>query len=476
MKKIFLILVTFGLFLAGCEDKLDMNPHQSLSEAQTFSKAQDFENAVRGVYTEMLDAGAKGEFRVIFPDVASDNLIQCRDGRLTLSDVQDWNLSSDHYYPGNFWAAQYDAINIANKVIANAKDFEAVDEAGRQLIENAVGEAYALKAILHFDLVRIFGESYEKATDQSPGIPYMEEARIGFPERETVRSNYDNIVADLKTAIDKLTLENGKARINKSTAQAYLAKVYFFMGDYDNAITYANKALPNYGLNTIDAFPSIWTDETDKGVIFKLAITEQDGVEWANGFSQTSPDGTKSEYVCDYELYQMYDANDVRLNTYITTSEFNGTNYNHIKKFMGRPGANATPNLVDIKALRTAELLLTRAESYYMTSQEGKALDDLNALRSHRYTGFTPGTETGQALIDEIRKQRRLELAFEGDRWFDLKRRNVAITRASYGDHADGTGDVYRVLTLDKDDPQWLYPIPDYEMNANPKMKQNDGY
>jgi hypothetical protein len=304
----------------------------------------------------------------------------------------------------------------------------------------------------------------------------METSEIGFPEREPVKSNYQNIVSDLKTAINLLSIDKGKTRISKETAQAFLSKVYFYMGDYQNSVTYADSAMAKFTLNGTAEFPAIWTDQTDKGVVFKLAVTEQDGLDWATVFSQTGPTGTKSEYVCDYELYQMYAPNDVRFDSYIITSEFNGTMYNHIKKYMGRPGANATPNLVDLKVMRTAEVLLTRAESHYMLNNETEALADLNTLRTNRYTGYTPGAESGQTLLDEIRKERRLELAFEGDRWYELKRRNEDITRANYGDHADGSGDPYSVLTLDKDDTQWLQPIPEYEMNANPNMVQNDGY
>ncbi|MCD4730617.1 MAG: RagB/SusD family nutrient uptake outer membrane protein, partial [Bacteroidales bacterium] len=94
----------------------------------------------------------------------------------------------------------------------------------------------------------------------------------------------------------------------------------------------------------------------------------------------------------DYDLYLQYSANDVRRSAYITTSPFNGTNYNHIKKYMQKTGSN-TPDLVDLKVLRAAEVLLIRAEAYYRDGNQPAALADLNDLRTERYAGFVDGTE-----------------------------------------------------------------------------------
>src|SRR5690606_29351565 len=135
-----------------------------------------------------------------------------------------------------------------------------------------------------------------------------------------------------------------------------------------------------------------------------------------------------------------------------------------------------TPGIVDVKYLRVAEVLLNRAEAYFNLGDETSALADLNQLRENRYTDFTPGTETGSALSDAIALQRRLELAFEGDRWFDLKRKGLPVERDDFGDFSDGTGSPCFVKTLPAGDPRWQLPIPLYDQHANPDFEPNQGY
>ncbi len=97
-------------------------------------------------------------------------------------------------------------------------------------------------------------------------------------------------------------------------------------------------------------------------------------------------------------------------------------------------------------------------------------------MRKERYTSFTPGTEAGKALLDAILKERRLELAFENDRWYTLKRLGLSVQRSGKGDIADGNGSKALVQTLDANSYLWQWPIPINAIQANPNIKQNDGY
>src|SRR5690606_37866859 len=145
-----------------------------------------------------------------------------------------------------------------------------------------------------------------------------------------------------------------------------------------------------------------------------------------------SPDGIRSEWVATYGLFQLYDTTDVRLLSYIQPdAPFSGATYNAVIKYMGR-NDGTPPGIVDLKYLRVAEVLLNRAEAYAMLNMDGDALADLDHLRENRYTDFTPGTESGQALKDAIDLERRLELAFEGDRWFSLKRKGLPVEREDF--------------------------------------------
>ena len=148
--------------------------------------------------------------------------------------------------------------------------------------------------------------------------------------------------------------------------------------------------------------------------------------------------------------------------------------YNNIYKYFGRAAGNA--NVVDVKALRTAEVLLSRAEAYARLNKNTEALADLNTLRKQRYSDYVAGTETGADLLTAILLQRRLELAFEGSRFFDLKRLGLGVTRSSFGDKSDGTGINNVTKALPAGDIHFQLPFPQSEINANPNIVQNPGY
>ena len=153
-----------------------------------------------------------------------------------------------------------------------------------------------------------------------------------------------------------------------------------------------------------------------------------------------------------------------------------GDEHNAIEKFLGEEGQ--VNGRVDIKVLRSAEVLLNKAEAQFELGLETDALSSLNELRSERYDPFVPGTETGQALEDAIQFERRVELSFEGHRYFDLKRRGEDLVRSDFGDIIDGSGTPPEVLEVPAGNFRFLFPIPLNEINANPVIaeQQNPGY
>ena len=479
MKKIILfVAITVNMF--ACNDKLELEPWQQISTDVALATIEDFEIAVNGIYAEMRDGnnttGAFGSFHFIWPDVAADNLILCRTGRLSYQTVQNWTYSSSYFLANNMFAAIYDAINNANLVITNIENFATKNDEDEVLRKHLYGEALAVRALLHFELIKIYAKSYSQADASDLGVPYMKVSEVSEPSRPTVISNYQDLVTDLTTALENITIDNGATRLSPATVHGILAKVYFEMANYSDAITQATIALNDIGIASLANFPDVWLDQSNDGVMFKVRIEEKDNMLLGNDYSQTSDDGVKSEYVVDYDLFQLYQANDIRRSSYFLNATFDGNSYNAINKYMGRPGAS--PNLVDLKILRAADVLLVRAESYHQTGDYANAEADLNTLKAQRYTGFVPGpTPTPTALLTEIRLERRLELAFEGDRFFELKRLGLPVSRnGNNGDLADGSGQTYDFLSLPLGDPHWVMPIPINEMNANSNMVQNPDY
>jgi starch-binding outer membrane protein, SusD/RagB family len=184
---------------------------------------------------------------------------------------------------------------------------------------------------------------------------------------------------------------------------------------------------------------------------------------------------TKLRVVPDYAFFQQYDATDIRKAAYFETSLFAGNNYNHVKKWYSSTTTTSL-GVVDAKILRASEVQLIKAEALAELGQDGPARTALDAVRSKRYTGFTVGSEVGSTLKAAIAKERRLELAFEGSRFSDLKRKGIAITRSDFGHFADGSGVPAVNKNLPVGDFHFQAPIPVGEMNLNPNMVQNPGY
>ena len=194
MKKLLFILSIISVLgIISCDSKLDLEPWQNSSTDGVFTSIEDFENGIRGVYTELHDLGAYGGYMFIYPDVAADNLIQCQEGRLTLTAVQNWTYASDFYMADAMWEEFYDALNNCNLVISNIVDFE-VEADDQALKNNILGEAYVLRALFHYELVKVYGKAYSQATASDLGVPYMLESEVSTPVRETVISNYNSIV------------------------------------------------------------------------------------------------------------------------------------------------------------------------------------------------------------------------------------------------------------------------------------------
>jgi len=255
--------------------------------------------------------------------------------------------------------------------------------------------------------------------------------------------------------------------------------VYLYNGEYQKVIDAANEVSED--IASMSELPGVYTDSNNAGVLVEWSVnTSSESGESNVGvlYSQSSLENgeivnTISEYVIDFGFLQMIDPNDVRLDVLVFTGENQGNEYNAIKKFLGETGQ--VNGLLDIKVLRVAEVLLNKAEAQYRIGNESEALSTLNIVRDNRYTSYEGG-ESGEDLLDAILFNRRVELAFEGHRFFDIKRLGNSITRTDAGDLADGSGTPPDDLELEAGNFRFLFPIPQAEINANDNIEQNPGY
>jgi len=471
--KILLFLLAAVVFpFSSCNDELELFPFDAVAVDLGYKNLTDFENATKGIYSRFRTSGyygaTSGAASIYFiPDVISDDVILNDNGRRSRETFYDWRYDEDNSSE-TFWATAYSVIQRANLIL---EKIDALEDGAAK--DNFRGEALAARGIAHFDLAKLYADSPAN-TSGSLGVPFVTSTDASLtPARNTLDETYTNILSDLNSAYDLINDDNGRGRLNKNAVAALLSRVHLFRGDFAAVITNADR-VTGVSETPRDRVLNLWKDDEEGSVLWKLVITEPDNVSLGVAWLQESPDGIRSEYNVDYEFFQMYGDDDIRKEVYFETSAFSEVLYNHIVKHRGRFSGNA--NEVDAKAIRYSEVLLNKAEALSETGQDGPALAALDEVRSNRYANFASGNETGQALKDAIAMERRLELAFEGHRFFDLKRKGLPINRSTFGDEADGNGVAAEFMTLPANDHRFNMAIGDGERNANPNMEQNSGY
>lgn len=477
MKKIFytailsvMSLVTF----TSCEDELTKNPYDSLSGDVIFSTPEGFSNAIRGIYSGATSTRYYGGAMFSDPDILTDNVIISANGRQSKSTLFEWTYGANN--TPNLYDRGYKLVRRANAILEN---IDKLSGPAKSIIQ---GEAFLFRGLAHFDMVRTYAKIPTQSTDAntSLGIAYVTTVDPNQkPARNTVAEVYTKVIEDLNKAVSLLPTSNVAGRFTKNTANGLLSRVYLYNGEYQKAIDAAN-AVSGASVSSISNFPGLWKDETTEGILGQILIRIIDNTAIGTQYSQTSPtNGVRSEYVVSYDFYNLFKDNDVRKSTYISTSPYAGNQYNHVAKYFGKTGQ--VNNIVNAKVIRMAEVMLNKAEAYTKlpSPNYGAALVALDAVRSQRYTGFVSGGETGATLEDAIALERRLELAFEGHRFYDIKRKGMDIVRsATNGDLADGSGTPTRAssLVMPAGDHKFQLPIPLAALNSNPNLVQNTGY
>lgn len=476
MKNIFkIVLLVFGvLIFNSCSDELDQNPNDSFSPDTFYQSVNDFEIATRGIYEAFIEETYYGGSFLSRPDITTDNVIIAQSGRHSNQWVHEWRYTANDYWDVLY--APYMVVNRSNLIL----EYIDILEDG-PVKSNYIGEARAARAIALFDMLRVYCQIPTQSGDAngSLGMPIITGTDPAVQQlRPTVSDSYQYVIEELEAAKNLVNANNGSGRLNKDAVNAMLSRAYLYNGNYPAAVTAANAV--SGSIASIANFVNVWTDSNSDGVLFKIDQDQAlDGISIGTEWSQSVGNLIVPEYVMAFDLFNLYATDDIRKEAYILlANDSSGNSYNAIKKMYGEPGQ--TNGTVDAKVIRTAEVYLNKAEAYYrMGGNETNALTALDALRAKRYANYVPGTETGAALLNAIKFERRLELFAEGHRMFDLKRWNEPIVRsATNGEFADGTGSPIPAayLNMPVGNYKFQFPIPQREINIFPEFQQNPGY
>ncbi|MEJ7911614.1 MAG: RagB/SusD family nutrient uptake outer membrane protein [Chitinophagaceae bacterium] len=478
------------MVLPSCKKVIDIEPEFQKDGSKIFTTVADYEFALTGAYSLFRQTGYFGSGGQTtstwanLPDMMTDNLVQTGEDLANWQNQTNWLYTTAENDIDVAWTAAYSVIAQANLVLRNIDQFSAT---GAKQINRIKGQALAIRAIAHFDVLRYWGVDFDR-NSTALGIPYITQVDIELkPKRLTVKESWDNILKDMLEAetrladVDKsINTASNKTNIDQIAVRALLARMYLYAKDYVKAEQYASLAIAAVPLASRAAFPNIWRDASQAEVLWSVSFSPGEGSPSSGAHNAPS---NRNRFRPSASLINLYDnVNDVRFPAYLASRQsgsaasrpilpFGDNTRKIMNKFVTR--GTTLDNVVNWKVVRTGEMYLIRAEARALQggSQEALGLKDLNDLRAARITGYVPLVSTGAALQNEIQVERRRELFGEGHRWFDLKRTTRTIMRA------DVTLASTKI-TLAATAREWVWPIPQAEIDANPNMQgqQNPGW
>ncbi|RYF87255.1 MAG: RagB/SusD family nutrient uptake outer membrane protein [Chitinophagaceae bacterium] len=451
-------LLAFVAF-ASCT-KLDQKPSDIIDPEKAFRNINDINMGLIGVYAAM------DYTPISMNSTVSDEAMFPTENTVGNSDAFRWLYNPSSGSVTSFYYDTYRAIDRANRTLEGLEklSFSGSDAATATRYR---GELLALRAYLHFELLRAYASAYQPG---ALGVPYVKKSAIGYPPRDNFETVIANAKADLAEAKNLIpTSFTDKSRVTRLAVAAIQARVALYEKAWADAITYSSEVIAAVPLASKTQFPGIWTDANESEVIWKLKrVGTTDSRVGDFYFRQT---GGIVLYAPSFKLINTFDqANDIRFPAYIKYDPTRtGTKSQYlVNKYIG--GTASAPGLADIKLFRTGEMYLIRAEA--RAESTGDAAGDLNTLRAARINGYTAVTFADkQTLIDAIMTERFKELAFEGHRFYDLRRRNLPVQRPAQ-DAVNASG----AVLLNPSQAQYSFPIPATEVLINKNTLQNPNY
>lgn len=490
--------------LSSCvNDWLDVTPSDGTDADAALTSSSDLAAARTGMYKALKGNSSLvdyyGQQFFVYGDVHAGDDYQYNNigGSNRASFYYDMNYQTASEFSSSTsssnvaWKSPYIVIGRANRIIAAAEGGALSDAAeAKATIDQYAAEAKVLRALAHFDLVRIYGKPYTEDQGASLGVPLVTGVleSNAKPARSTVAEVYTQVVKDLTEAISSnaLATETEPGYVSVWGAKAILSRVYLNMGDYANALSVAEDIIKNSGaaLWTRDQYFKAWDASTpnESEFLFRLNVAGSTDNNDLNGIGNLQQREGYKEMVATKKFVDMLtsDPKDVRNDMFLPATAAKevatyGTNKVYLNKLRGQ-GDNLR-NVTIVPIIRLSEVYLTAAECAFRKNDKTKAVEYLNDLVKNRTTTVASLATVDNITLERILIERRKELIGEGQRYFDALRNNETITR--YTSEADKGW--HKILSkeaqsFNRDYFKAIAAIPQAEINANPNIKQNTGY
>lgn len=472
-RNIFLLVF---VLLAGsaCEEALVVSDPESLSPDDVLQKVTGFESVVLSAYNRVHTFGWMGQNGIVAPEIMADNLdFNNRTGR-----YEQHYVNAVRTHMGR-WGS-YVGINDCNIIISRIDDLKDLTADQITLRDQVKGEALFVRALNYHDMAKVYGyEPGKEVNGFNLTVPLVIKSTEGVSDaldvkpRATNTEMYNLLEGDLATAAALLPVSNANApyRVGQDAAHALLSRVLLFEGKWAEAATQAEAAMSKTSATLIEdkaAYYDSWFAVPHPESIYEAEIrsTDWSTVDGANNSVSTLSNNTSSSsqfiLVGSPELMAVLDSEvgDIRDTIWDATADGIPAGSRKCQKWQGEKG----DFLENIPIIRYSEMLLTAAEGHAKSGNTAKAHEHLNRFRAAR--GLPATTATGAELEALIMKERRLEFALEGHRWFDLKRNGMDIPKTAAAN----------VPTISYSDFRLLGVIPQSELSLNEFLVQNPGY
>ncbi len=476
-------MLALGLF--SCKKTLDVEPTNQVDASTSIKTPADAQIMINGIMRSMSSADYYGRNFILYGDAKGGDMTIPSQGRGNDA-LYTFNHSPTSGSYSGYWSQIYFSLLQVNNLLQNIAKLETEGATGYTSYK---GQALTLRAIMYFDLVRLYGMPYD-VDKNAYGVPNITTPLKSSeqPLRNKVNENYAQILSDLATAAPLLAKTKNNGFVNYYGNLATQARVYLYMKDYVNALKTAEEIITSnvYTLYSNAAWVDSWKAQFGSESILEIGVYPLEGDLGAGSigaYLRKKGHGGSTilgwYMASDYFLTRLkQDATDVRWGVMgedeISTTAVprKGALYKYSGNTLLAGDGKTTATAVNLKLIRLSEIYLIAAEAALPTDAT-KAATYLNAIRK-RAPGLAAAT-AATINIDMILDERSKELFGEGHRFFDMIRLNKSIT---FNDEIIAISVPTRPKTIDRTFYKTLLPISQAEINANPGMlaQQNPNY
>ena len=479
------ILGAVILIFSACKKALETMPKNSIELSEALKTKEGLQATLVAIYNTLQTSGYYGRDFIVIPEILADN-VEITTANSNRFIVQGNNSPGAHV---GIWTAAYANINRANIILAFVDNTQATSAEKAQ----SKGEAYFLRALMYHDLIKSYARSPLFLNSGTGGsfdlgvpivtVPVITSDAITYPKRNTIAEVYTQIMQDIINANSLLSNTGVAYRARKVAVQALASRVELYNGNWSQSERWADSVILQ---NTVPLAPASTYFNTATAPGWGNAHSETIfGLTYQTGENNPGTDALQYIYYRNLPTLQGYadattqlslrnayrvvgtTSSDLRFINLVSVQTKSSQQVFFTKKW---PGVRQLGQ-DDVMILRTSEIYLNRAEARAKQggAKEALAIADVNLIKSR--AGLTPlptsgaGLLTGAALITEILRERRVELAYEGHRLFDLVRNGLDVNK-NPSNIVFGTN-AYNFLIAN---------LLQADLDANPQLVRNPGY